>query len=114
MKLLFDQNISFRIAKKVQDIFPGSGQVRELGLEDSKDSEIWKFAKENGYAIVTFDSDFYDLGLVKGSSPKVVWLRSGNTSTHYLENVLRKNAELIITFLTNATYKDIGCLEIND
>ncbi|HCM59290.1 MAG TPA: hypothetical protein DIS74_02745 [Bacteroidales bacterium] len=114
MKLLYDQNISFRIAKKVQDIFPGSGQVSELGLENSKDPEIWKFAKENGYAIVTFDSDFYDLGLIRGSSPKVIWLRLGNTSTHNLENVLRKNSDLIKIFLTDPTYKDIGCLEIND
>lgn len=45
MKLLFDQNISFRIVNKIQDIFP-SGQVRELGLENSKDLEIWKFAQK--------------------------------------------------------------------
>lgn len=114
MKLLFDQNISFRIVNKIQDIFPGSVQVRELGLENSKDSEIWKFARENEYATVTFDSDFYDLGLLKGSSPKVIWLRPGNTSTRNLENVLRKNSDLINTFLTDPLYKDIGCLEIND
>lgn len=41
MKLLLDQNISFRIAKKIQDIYPGSRQVRELGLENSKDSFIY-------------------------------------------------------------------------
>ena len=35
MKLLFDQNISFRIAKKLQDVFPSCAQVRELGLENS-------------------------------------------------------------------------------
>jgi predicted nuclease of predicted toxin-antitoxin system len=71
MKLLLDQNISFRIVNKIRDIFPESGQVSELGLENSKDSEIWKFAQENVYAIVTFDSDFYDLGLLKVASPKV-------------------------------------------
>jgi predicted nuclease of predicted toxin-antitoxin system len=84
MKLLLDQNISFRIVNKIQDIFPDSSQVRVLGLENSKDSQIWKFARENGYAIVTFDSDFYDLGLLKGASPKVIWLRLGNTSTRNL------------------------------
>lgn len=114
MKLLLDQNISFRIVNRIQDIFPGSSQVRDLGLENSKDSEIWKFAREKGYAIVTFDSDFYDLGLLKGSSPKVIWLRLGNTSPRNLENVLRKNSDLINTFLTDPTYKDIGCLEVND
>ena len=58
-------------------------------------------------------ADFYDLGLIKGSSPKVIWLRLGNTSTQNIETVLRKNSELIKIFLTDPNYKDIGCLEIN-
>ena len=61
MKLLLDQNISFRITNKIQDLFPGSKQVRDLDLENSKDSSIWTYAKENDYCIVTFDGDFYDL-----------------------------------------------------
>jgi len=114
MKLLLDQNISFRITSKIQDLFPGSKQVRDLGLENSKDSFLWKYAKENNYCIVTFDGDFYDLGLIKGSSPKVIWLRLGNTTTQYIETILRKNYDLIKTFLTDPNYKEIGCLEINN
>ena len=114
MKLLLDQNISFRITSKIQDLFPGSKQVRDLGLENSKDSFLWNYAKENNYCIVTFDGDFYDLGLIKGSSPKVIWLRLGNTSTQNIETVLRKNFELIKTFLTDPNYNEIGCLEINN
>ena len=114
MKLLLDQNISFRITSKIQDLFPGSKQVRDLGLENSKDSFLWNYAKENNYCIVTFDGDFYDLGLIKGSSPKVIWLRLGNTTTEYIETVLRKNYDLIKTFLTDPNYIEIGCLEINN
>ena len=114
MKLLLDQNISFRITNKIQDLFPGSKQVRDLGLENSKDSFLWNYAKENNYCIVTFDGDFYDLGLIKGSSPKVIWLRLGNTSTQNIETVLRKNYDLIKTFLTDPNYKEISCLEINN
>ncbi len=114
MKLLLDQNISFRITSKIQDLSPGSKQVRDLGLENSKDSFLWNYAKENNYCIVTFDGDFYDLGLIKGSSPKVIWLRLGNTSTQNIETVLRKNYDLIKTFLTDPNYKEIGCLEINN
>jgi len=112
MKLLLDQNISFRITNKIQDIFPGSKQVRDLGLENSKDSFLWNYAKDNDYCIVTFDADFFDLGIVKGSSPKVIWLRIGNISTTNIELTLRKNYELIKTFLTDPDYKEIGCLEI--
>ena len=114
MKLLLDQNISFRITSKIQDLFPGSKQVRDLGLENSKDSFLWNYAKENSYCIVTFDGDFYDLGLIKGSSPKVIWLRLGNTSTQKIEIVLRKNYDLIKAFLSDPNYKEIGCLEINN
>ena len=114
MKLLLDQNISFRITSKIQDLFPGSKQVRDLGLENSKDSFLWNYAKDNNYCIVTFDGDFYDLVLIRGSSPKVIWLRLGNTSTQNIEIVLRKNYDLIKTFLTDPNYKEIGCLEINN
>jgi predicted nuclease of predicted toxin-antitoxin system len=113
MKLLLDQNISFSITNKIQDIFPESKQVRDLGLEDSKDSLLWTYAKENGYCIVTFDGDFYDLGLLKGHPPKVIWLRIGNTSTKNIEKVLRKNLYLIKAFLTDPNFSDLGCLEIN-
>ena len=81
MKLLFDQNISFRIIAKLQDLLPLASQVRLLGLENSTDFEIWDFAKTNEFTIITFDTDFYDISLIKGTPPKIVWLRIGNTST---------------------------------
>ena len=111
--LLFDQNISFRIVKNLQDIFPGSKQVREVGLENAKDSQIWSFAKENSFCIVTFDADFYDLGIIKGSSPKVILLRLSNSSTKNIEKVLRRNHELILSFLSDPEYHETACLEIN-
>ena len=58
MKLLFDQNISYRITKTIADQFPNAKQVKELGLENSTNLEIWEYAKSNGFTIVTFDSDF--------------------------------------------------------
>lgn len=55
MKLLFDQNISFRILKKITEYFPEANQVRSLGLENKSDLEIWRFSKENNFSIVTFE-----------------------------------------------------------
>lgn len=37
MKLLFDQNISYRIIKKIKKEFPGAIQVKALGLEGKSD-----------------------------------------------------------------------------
>ena len=45
MKLLFDQNISFRIVKKILHQFPLAKQVRELGLDNATDRSIWNFQK---------------------------------------------------------------------
>ncbi len=108
MKLLFDQNISYRLIKRIIDLFPDSKQVRELGLENSTDIEIFDFAKRNDFAIVTFDSDFCDLNIIRGFPPKIICIRIGNTSTKNLENLLRKKDDLIKLFLT----EDYGCLEI--
>lgn len=113
MKILFDQNISFRIVKKIEDFLPFASQVRLLGLENSKDIEIWEYAKMNDYTIVTFDTDFYDMSLIKGTPPKIIWLRIGNTSTSSLIDCLKANYELILEFINNDDYKYIACLEID-
>ena len=47
MKLLFDQNISFRIISKISLNFPEAKQVIQLGIENYCDLEILEFAKEN-------------------------------------------------------------------
>ncbi|MCF8296481.1 MAG: DUF5615 family PIN-like protein [Saprospiraceae bacterium] len=113
MKLLFDQNISFRLLSKINDIFPESYQVRELGLENSTDLQIWSYAKRNKMSIVTFDADFYDLSILKGYPPKIIWLRVGNKTTNNLEIVLRRNYNHIQIFLNTEESSELGCFEIN-
>ncbi len=112
MKLLFDQNISFRIVKRISIKFPESKQVRELGLENVSDKRIWSYAKNENYTIVTFDSDFYNLSALYGHPPKVIWLKTGNISTNNIANTLEKNFVLIEAFLTDNNYKEIACIEI--
>jgi len=113
MKLLFDQNISFRISRILSDHFPEAKQVRELQLEDCTDSEIWEYARKNNYTIVTFDSDFYDLSVIKGVPPKVIWLRIGNSSTDNIAEVLQDKRELIQEFIHGPSHSEISCLEID-
>ena len=112
MKLLFDQNISFRIISKIKDNFPDAKQVRQLGIENYSDIEIWKFAKEKDYTIVTFDSDFYDISNFKGFPPKIIWLRFGNTKTDFTATILNSKQLIIKEFITSKTYSEIACLEI--
>ena len=109
MKLLFDQNISHRLVGLVNDILPDSKQVRDLGIENYSDIQIWEYAKKHDYVILTFDADFYDFSLVWGQPPKIVWMRSQNQTSKNIEFLLRKHLNSIIDFYYD---KDLACLEI--
>ncbi len=101
MKLLFDQNVSRHLVTLLDDIFPDSKHVLELGFHTEVDKTIWEYAIRNGFTIVTQDSDFYRLSLIFGFRPKVIWLRYGNTSTNFIESVLRENYKIITEFINS-------------
>ena len=103
MKLLFDQNLSPRLPQKLSDIFPNSMHVRDVGLRDSTDAEIWKYALQNDLTIVSKDSDFQQRSLLYGHPPKFVWLRVGNYPVKTVEELLRKHSISIHTFGIDAT-----------
>jgi predicted nuclease of predicted toxin-antitoxin system len=112
MKLLFDQNISFRIVNKLIKYFPECTHVSDIGLKNCEDPEIWKFARINNYVIVTFDSDFYDISLINGIPPKVIWIRTGNLTTIEIPQLFMISKEKITDFVLNPDQKDFACLEI--
>lgn len=109
MKLLFDQNLSFRLAEALDDLFPGSTQVRLVGLDRADDLTVWSRAAQDGYALVSQDSDFAELATLRGSPPKVIWLRCGNRPTAFVEALLRHHASAIRLFEDAA---DLDCLAI--
>lgn len=102
MKLLFDQNLSRYLPRRLGDIYPDSAHVIELALEKAEDSEIWQHAKDHGMAIVSKDADFQQRSLLYGAPPKFIWLRVGNCSTSEIESLLRRSSPLIHTFLLDS------------
>lgn len=112
MRLLFDQNISFRIIKKLKSHFPNCEHVSNCGLMDCDDTDILKYAQINDYAIVTFDSDFFEISLIKGFPPKIIWIRSRNMTTTQIAQLIIENKESIIDFLSKEELKDIACIEL--
>lgn len=79
MKLLLDENLSRRLIPFLQTAYPGSTQVVLEGLERASDREIWQYAKDHDFVIVTKDADYYDLSLLLGAPPFVIWLQTGNS-----------------------------------
>jgi predicted nuclease of predicted toxin-antitoxin system len=113
MRLLFDQNISFRITKKLIQFFPDCKHVSDCGLMDCDDPDIWEYARKNDYSIVTFDSDFYDISVINGHPPKIIWIRAGNLTTKEIAKLMIHNKGIIKKFVGDDDYKDVSCLEID-
>lgn len=111
MNILLDQNISFRVVSLLSSTFQNVKQVRQLGLVDASDLEIWNYSFRNNFTIVTFDSDFIDLATLKGSPPKIIWLRFGNSSNLKIANKLISNFELVNEFISNDSH-GVAFLEI--
>jgi len=109
LRLLFDQNLSRKLVKRLVDIFPNSSHVQFLEMTSADDNEIWQLAKLSGFIIVTQDADFAEKSRLYGSPPKVIWLRCGNTTTNKVEFILRSSIEVIKELSENPT---IHCLEL--
>jgi len=98
VKLLLDENLSDRIIGQILDLYPGSTHVKSEGMIQCDDAEIWAFAKQRGYAIVSKDSDFHQRSLVFRHPPKLVFLRVGNCPTSQIIAVLRSSYALMSAF----------------
>ena len=102
MKLLLDENLSPRLARLLQEQFPGSVHVHDCGLGTSTDDSIWKFARDNDFVLVSKDGDFHDLSVFRGSPPRVVWLRVGNCPTSRILELLMRAQAAIEAFLESS------------
>lgn len=98
MKLLFDENLAPRLATALSDLYAGSVHLTECGLRGASDEVVWQYAVENGFAIVSKDSDFAYRSFLRGSPPKVIWLRIGNCTTLRADFVLRNAVERVNSF----------------
>jgi len=101
VKLLFDENVSPRLVVGLSDVFPGSVHVRDAGLSRASDAAIWDYARYHGLTIVSKDSDFHQASFLRGSPPKVIWIRRGNCATADIETLLRSNRTEILAFATD-------------
>ena len=98
--------LTFEISTDIKDIIK---RHEEVDWNKVVNKAIWNYAKANGFTILSQDADFYDIGFLKGYPPKIIWIRSGNSSTSHILHLLDSNHLSIRHFIENA---DIFCLEI--
>ncbi len=68
-------------------------------MQEAKDTDIFDYAKSNRYTILSKDSDFLSLHYRFGAPPKILILRTGNTSTDFLIEYFTIRLGIISDFL---------------
>lgn len=99
MKLLLDENLSPHLVEALADIYPSSVHVHACGLGSADDNAVWQYAKDNGFTIVSKDSDFQERSVLRGHPPKLIWLRTANCTSAEIENLLRIALPIVGQFI---------------
>lgn len=89
MKIWVDAQLPPGLARWLTETFDVEATaLRELGLRDAKDVEIFEAARVEDAVILTKDSDFIDLVCRLGMPPQILWLTCGNVTNRYLKELL--------------------------
>lgn len=73
--------------------------LRDLGLRDATDREIFFATRAVDAIVMTKDSDFINLLEKYRPPPKVIWLTCGNTSNARLKEILTETLEKALELL---------------
>lgn len=111
MKLLLDQNFSYKLIKPLSKIYEEVVQIGRVGMGQTSDSMIWQHALTHDYTIVSIDAYFVEKNALTGYPIKVIWVRCQNTSTEHILNIFTDNYEIIREFHEDNTKY---CLELSD
>ena len=101
MILWLDAQLSPALANWITEQFTSiqAVPVRELGLRNADDREIFAQARSAGAVVMTKDRDFLHLLFEQGPPPQVIWLRVGNSSNQALQAVLLRTLEQALASL---------------
>ncbi len=100
MTIWIDAQLSPAIAFWIENNFDvQSAALRDLGLRDAEDAEIFDAAKRANVVVMTKDSDFVSLLERFDAPPKIIWLTCGNTSNTNLKIILSKTLRDAIDLL---------------
>lgn len=81
MKFVIDQQLPPALIAWVQKRGHEAEHVRNIGLRDAVDPEIWRHAEQSGSAVITKDENFASRRSRVAAGPVIIWLRIGNSTT---------------------------------
>jgi predicted nuclease of predicted toxin-antitoxin system len=102
VKLLLDENLSWRMIKQLTPIFAEVVHASELKIKQPADDiSIWDYAKKNGFTILSKDDDFEKIVLLRKAPPKLIHLKTYNLDTKKLVDLILENKYKIIEFVNS-------------
>lgn len=103
MTLWLDAQLSPALAPWIQANFPVTClAVRDVGLRDATDLEIFKEARKQNAVVISKDADFVNLLTQYQPPPKIIWLTCGNTSNKRLKEIFTQHLQTAIQLLKGA------------
>lgn len=100
MKLLLDENISYRLVRTLDTVYQGTLHVTDVpGLKG--DQAIWEHARKHGFVLVTFDTDFVQIAALRGAPPKILLLTLRNPRHSAIGSLLVLRREQIERFVAD-------------
>jgi predicted nuclease of predicted toxin-antitoxin system len=104
MKYLVDAQLPPVLAQWLREAgYSGTCAVREVGLRDASDEEIWEWASLNQMVVISKDEDFVLKSQRQDTGASVVWLRIGNTTNVVLRTWLLPRMAQITEVLKQGT-----------
>ena len=73
--------------------------LRDLGLREASDLQVFQAAKQADAVVMTKDVDFIQLLERLGSPPKVIWITCGNTSNARMIELLGRTFAIAVGLL---------------
>jgi predicted nuclease of predicted toxin-antitoxin system len=101
MKLWVDAQLPPLLAEWInqQGFGVQASAVRDLGLRDATDPEIFQAARTVDAVVMTKDRDFVHLLDRHGAPPQVIWMRMGNCSNSALQQILDRTLPQALVLL---------------
>lgn len=83
-----DAQLPPQLASWLRDTFNVEAYaLRDLGLRDAEDEEIYQKARQKNIVIISKDSDFVEMILRLGVPPQMFWVTCGNVTNKRLQSL---------------------------
>lgn len=101
--ILIDENLPRSLGDQLGETCVHASEI----AAQASDTELWQYARERNWIILTRDTDFFDRLILSGNPPKVVWVRLGNLRKSELIEVLRTKWKAIRKLIESADMVEV-------